>query len=101
MAGRLFAGMLGLGPAAPLLLDPRAVAAWAVGLGSVALLMPNSNQLLERCPVVLAETWDAVSTWQLPLTWQYGLKGALATSVIFCVAAASIPRAAQFIYYRF
>jgi alginate O-acetyltransferase complex protein AlgI len=101
IAARILAGMLRLEAHAPSLLDMPTVLAWLAALGAVVLWMPNSNQILDRYPVVLVETWDAVATWQKPMTWHYGVKGALVTSVIFCVAAVSIPKASQFIYYRF
>ena len=101
VAASLFAGMLGLHDQAASLLDPWVVASWITALGAVVLLMPNSNQILDRYPVVLSETWDKLAKWQEAMTWQYGINGTLVTSAIFSAAAVLIPKAAQFIYYRF
>jgi len=83
------------------LLQPSAVVGWLFALGSIALIAPNTHEIMERFPVVLKETWDAVPRWQQRFTWQGGALGTLFASVVFCSSAVLIPKAAQFIYYRF
>lgn len=92
---------LGTGGGGAALLDPSIVLAWLLLLGAVVLLAPNTSEIMERFPVVLKETWDALPAWQERFKWHQGTRGAVLASLIFCVSAALIPKAAQFIYYRF
>ena len=89
------------GGGASALLDPAAACAWIVFLGVVVLCLPNSNDIMDAFPVVLQETWDAMPRWHLRLVWPHGTRGALFASIAFCTSAVLIPKAAQFIYYRF
>jgi hypothetical protein len=77
------------------------VIAWLAGLSLVVLYLPNSNQILDKYQVVLTETWDAIPLWQERFTWKASIAGMAFTAIIFCASAVLIPRAAQFIYYRF
>ncbi|WP_374562567.1 MBOAT family protein [Ideonella sp.] len=99
-ASLVLQAMAGQGGASTLL-DASTVAGWLLALGGVALLAPNTHEIMERFPVVLKETWDAVPRWQQRFTWHHGTLGTLFASVVFCSSAVLIPKAAQFIYYRF
>ena len=100
-AAVLLQAMGGIGAGSSALLDPATVLAWLLLLGGIALWAPNTHEIMEKCPVVLKETWDARPSWQQRFTWQRGHLGTLFASTVFCVSAVLIPKAAEFIYYRF
>ena len=100
-AATVLQAMSGTGAGSSALLDPASVLAWLLLLGGLALWAPNTHEIMEKFPVVLKETWDAMPSWQQRFTWQRGHLGTLFASTVFCVSAVLIPKAAQFIYYRF
>jgi D-alanyl-lipoteichoic acid acyltransferase DltB (MBOAT superfamily) len=100
-ASALLQAMAGAGAGDSALLDPGTVLAWLLALGGVALALPNTHDIMQACPVVLKETWDAMPRWHQRFTWRHGHLGTLFASTVFCVSAVLIPKAAQFIYYRF
>lgn len=83
------------------LLDPPTVLGWLALLGFVAVATPNTNDIMDAFPVVLKETWDQLPRWQARLQWQHGTLGVTFAALVFCLSAVLIPKAAQFIYYRF
>jgi D-alanyl-lipoteichoic acid acyltransferase DltB (MBOAT superfamily) len=100
-ASSMLRSLAGLGGGTSALLDPATTWASIAALGAVVLGLPNSNDIMESFPVVLHETWDAMPRWHARLVWPHGTRGALFASVVFCTSAVLIPKAAQFIYYRF
>jgi alginate O-acetyltransferase complex protein AlgI len=77
-----------------------AALAWMVGLGAVALLAPNTQELMHRFPVSSDDIFVAGSgRWRLE--WRDNAAGIVAAALTFCIAVLSITRASQFLYYQF
>lgn len=100
IAGVLFTGMCGFSSGSALL-EPATVLATVTLLGAVCLLAPNTHEILDAHPVVLPESWSLMPSWQQRFAWRAGHLGTLFAFTLFCVAAVLIPKASQFIYYRF
>jgi D-alanyl-lipoteichoic acid acyltransferase DltB (MBOAT superfamily) len=82
-------------------LDMRQAVAMVVLLGSIVLLMPNTQQILHR-------TWvssdpkpaDAEAQAGL-LSWRLSFSSAFITAAVGCAAVASIGATSTFLYYKF
>lgn len=95
----VFGAMAGLGGSAGTLVDVPFSLAWVAGLGAVALFAPNTHEIMARHPVVLDEEWEDAPKWTL--RWSPRPLGVVFASLAFSIALVFIPKAAQFIYYRF
>jgi alginate O-acetyltransferase complex protein AlgI len=82
-------------------LDLRMVVALIVVLGSIVLLMPNSQQILHRDWPSSDPKPDAAPFDAGLLSWRPSLGGSLATAAAASVALASIGAGAGFLYYQF
>ncbi len=86
---------------AAVMIDVRVTTAMVVVLGAVVLLLPNSQQILHRyAPSSDAPAPDSALEAGL-LVWRPSPAGALAMSVVACVAIASIGAGSAFLYYQF
>jgi alginate O-acetyltransferase complex protein AlgI len=101
MADGILKAMTGMTAGAAPLLDIPAAVAWLAALGAIALFTPNTHEIMDNFPVVIKETWSAMPKWQERFKWQHGATGAAFASLVLCASAVLIPKAAQFIYYRF
>lgn len=101
MAHTVFVAMAGVSAGGSALLDPVTTVGWVLFLGAACLLAPNTHEIMDADPVVLPETWSVMPAWQQRFAWRQGHLGALFASAAFCTAAVLIPKASQFIYYRF
>jgi D-alanyl-lipoteichoic acid acyltransferase DltB (MBOAT superfamily) len=98
---RLFASLAGAGPGAGSVLQDHTAGAKLLVLGLVALALPNTHQILSRYQPVLPDLWNDAQGIPEALTWKLSTGGLLTLSVALAAALAAIPRAAEFIYYRF
>lgn len=104
VAMQILQAMAGFGSGAGTLLDRPTAVVWLAGLGAIALFAPNTHEIMAQGQVVLDEAWGSVSRWsrwQQRFQWSNGPWGTVFTSLIFCISVISIPRAAEFLYYRF
>lgn len=97
----MFQAMAGMGSGSKSIIDFPTIVAWLLVPGAIALLGPNSNEILAHFPVVMHESWDRVQGWQERFIWKNNATGVAFTSVVLCASIALIPRASDFIYYRF
>lgn len=75
---------------------------WKVAvLGGVALLLPNTHQILSAYQPVLPEAWDDAEGAPKRLTWRISTAGMATMSFVLVCGLIAIPRASEFIYYRF
>ena len=73
---------------------------WIVALGAIALFAPNTQELMHRFPISVDEVFVARGgRWRLE--WRDDAAGTIAAALVFCIAALSITRASQFLYYQF
>ena len=73
---------------------------WIVALGTIALFAPNTQELMHRFPISVDEVFVARGgRWRLE--WRDDAAGTIAAALVFCIAALSITRASQFLYYQF
>ena len=101
MAGGLLRAMLGLNAGASSLLDLSATLPWLVSLTAVCVVLPNTHEVMAAFPLVISESWADVPRWQRGLVWNNGIVGAAVSSTVLFGTIVLIPKAAQFIYYRF
>jgi D-alanyl-lipoteichoic acid acyltransferase DltB (MBOAT superfamily) len=94
-----------LGPSAAagaaVALDLRTALSMIVVLGSIVLLMPNSQQILHRGWFSSDLMPDAVRAAAGPLVWRPSIATSIALAVTLCVALASIGSGSSFVYYQF
>jgi alginate O-acetyltransferase complex protein AlgI len=100
-ARSMFASMLGLGADGRAVLPDYSVAVKTAVLAAIALLMPNTHQILSHYQPVLPDAWDDKAGVPRLMAWKIGTVGMLTVSVALTAALVVIPRAADFIYYRF
>jgi alginate O-acetyltransferase complex protein AlgI len=73
---------------------------WIAALGAVALLAPNTQELMHRFPISTDDVFVARGgRWRLE--WRDNAAGIVAAALTFCIAVLSITRASQFLYYQF
>ena len=73
---------------------------WIAALGAVALLAPNTQELMHRFPMSTDDVFIARGgRWRLE--WRDNAAGIVAAALTFCIAVLSITRASQFLYYQF
>jgi D-alanyl-lipoteichoic acid acyltransferase DltB (MBOAT superfamily) len=99
-AASVLQSMIGLGGGAGVL-DGPTVAVWLVALGAIALFGPNTHEIMADYAVVLEEAWDDASARRGYFRWSPGSGGLAVASALFCISVVLIPRAGDFIYYRF
>jgi alginate O-acetyltransferase complex protein AlgI len=99
-AASVLQSMIGAGGGV-VLLDMSAVGLWLLGLGALALFAPNTHEIMTNHRVVLEEAWDDTSALRGRFRWSPGSTGLAVSSALFCISVVFIPRAADFIYYRF
>lgn len=101
IANKFYFAMVGFGDQSKAILDMPTVCSWLVAVWLLVKFAPNSNEIMEQHPLVLPENWPAMPTWQQRFQWRYGTMGIAVTAVLLCISIVLIPKAAQFIYYRF
>ena len=107
IAGSMLAWMwLPIAHAAPnaaslIVIDHRLALATIVLLGSIVLLMPNSQQILHRSWVSSDSKPGGLETIAGLLAWRPSLPLSFGLGVTLCIAIASIGSASTFVYYQF
>jgi alginate O-acetyltransferase complex protein AlgI len=108
----LMASMLGIAPAealgpaavpglAGIVLDPNAAPVWITVLGAIALICPNTQELMSRHWFSSDPQPDATHAAASWLTWRPTLAWAAVGAVVLAAALGSISRHAAFLYYQF
>lgn len=82
-------------------IDLRKALSFIVVLGSIVLLMPNSQQILHRNWVSIDPVQSDAKVEAGLIAWQARPAHALAWSVVLCVAVSSIGATSTFLYYQF
>ena len=100
-ATEVLRAMAGLSAGDGALINRPAALGWLFGLAAVALFAPNTHQIMAGAKIVLDEAWESVSRWHERFVWSHGPWGTAFASLVFSVSVVSIPKAAQFLYYRF
>jgi alginate O-acetyltransferase complex protein AlgI len=101
MAGGLLRAMSGVNAGATPILDMSAAMPWLVSLTAVCVVLPNTHEIMAAFPLVISESWADVPKWQRRLMWSNGIVGSAVSSAVLFGTIVLIPKAAQFIYYRF
>ena len=90
---------LGLDPTAlglsatPLILNPTVVVlAWILGLVAIAVLLPNSQQIVRLAPI---PAWARWAEWRPSMPW------AFATSCVAVMAVLHLTQVSEFLYFKF
>lgn len=74
---------------------------WVATLLSIALFLPNTQELLESCSPVYESNGAATSKGWWPLRWSPSRRWAVATGAIAFVGIISITRVSEFLYWQF
>ena len=97
----VFKSMVGFGNPDSLVQTESAVMLKLFGLAGIALFLPNTHQILSAYQPVLPEAWDDKEGVPKHLTWEISKAGMVAMSLVLVCGLVAIPRASEFIYYRF
>lgn len=97
-AGDVLAGMAGLHGIVPK--APFPVWIWCVSLGAIALLLPNTQEIMHRrlsgiaCPVMIRPS-------ALPLTFRRSMLWAAAVAAMLAAGLIGLPQPTSFLYFNF
>ena len=101
-------GHLGLNPSAfglsadPLILNPALeVLVWIFGLVAIAVLLPNSQQLIGLAPVEGARPGPPMPAWARWAQWRPSMPWALVTSCVAVVVVLHLTQVSEFLYFKF
>lgn len=83
------------------LLDPTSSLIWLAVGGAFVLLLPNSNEILAKTPLILRDSWDSDEPWTSRYYWATDVRGIAFTATVLLVGILSLTKAEDFIYYRF
>jgi alginate O-acetyltransferase complex protein AlgI len=101
MANGLLRAMLGLNSEATSILDLSAAMPWLISLTAICVALPNTHEIMGAFPLVISESWADLPKWQRRFVWSNGIVGSAVSSTVLFGSIVLIPKAAQFIYYRF
>ncbi len=97
----LLQSMVGLHATATPLLTGSAPLIWALVLGIVVVVCPNTHEIMGKYPLVIKESWDDLPKWPVKFQWSPSLFGLGVSTLAFSLAIVFIPKASNFLYYRF
>ncbi len=89
------------GNATGILLDPAPALIWLTIASAFVLLLPNSNEILAKTPLILRDSWDSDEPWKSRYYWAPNAWGIAFTATVLLVGILSLTKAEDFIYYRF
>ena len=110
LPARHFAALtrLGFEPAAfgvsagHLILNPTLeVLAWIFGLVTIALLLPNSQQIVGLAPIESARISTGMPAWARQVQWRPSFPWALCTSCVAVLVLLNLTQGSEFLYFKF
>jgi alginate O-acetyltransferase complex protein AlgI len=104
MLGMTSAGAIGIGivpEVARIAIDPNAALVWIAVLGAIALICPNTQELMSCHWFSSDPQPDAVHSARSWLTWRPTLAWAAVGAIVLAAALGSISSHAAFLYYQF
>jgi hypothetical protein len=99
-AGRILVGMVGLNGIAPGSLAPMAIWGWCATLGAVALLLPNTQEVMYRYLTGITRPAE-VHPSVVSLAFRRSLPWAAAVGAMLAAGLISLPQPTSFLYFNF
>ena len=85
----------------PVVADPIRAWTWIVALAGLALVAPNTLQIMRRCDLLTERVASEPASWWARLVWQPNVLWALACGITLVVSILSVSGESPFLYYRF
>ena len=88
--------------ASPLILNPSVLAfVWVFGLVAIAVLLPNSQQLVGLATLPGTHPTPPLPAWARGVKWRPSLPWALAASGVAVAALLNFTQMSEFLYFKF
>ncbi len=101
-AGRILSGMIGANAVTGAPMLPAMVWIWCASLATIALFMPNSQEIMRRHLGGIARPAEAaVHRLALPLVFQRSIPWAVAVALVLAAGTIDLPQPTSFLYFNF